>query len=221
MTVLTPFSMRNAVALALAVAAGALALAASASARPATGCSLCGKNLIKNPGAEAGRGQTAPGETGNVPHWTSVAGQFGAASYTGFGSAWFSAASAGPKDKGKNYFFGGTTPAATSAKATIGQQVIALPAAAAHHKATLSGWLGNYGTDRASVRAQFADATGKILSTVRIGPDTTIGGENMASRSRSGSVPAGARTVTIVVTFTEHDAEYNYAGADDLSLVLT
>jgi hypothetical protein len=43
----------------------------------------------------------------------------------------------------------------------------------------------------------------------------------MASRSRSGSVPAGAKTVTIVVTFTEHNAGYNYAGADDLSLVLS
>jgi hypothetical protein len=219
MTSLTPFSIRKAVLLALVLAVAGGGLAAGASARSAAGCPLCGRNLIKNPGAEAGRGQNAVGETGSVPHWTSIAGQFGAAAYTGFGVGWFSAASAGPKDKGKNYFFGGTTPAATSAKASIGQQVIVLPATAAHHRATLSGWLGNYGTNTASVRAQFADASGKVLAAVRIGPDTTIGGENMAPRSRSASVPAGAKTVTIVVTFTDH-ADYSLAGADDLSLVL-
>ena len=71
-------------------------------------------------------------------------GQFGAAAYTGFGVGWFSASSKGPVDKGKNYFFGGTTTAATSAKASIGSQTIKLPASAAGHKATLSGWLGNY-----------------------------------------------------------------------------
>ncbi len=214
-------SKRRVAAIAVVAAAvGALVLAGSSLARPAAACSFCGKNLIKNPGAEGGKGQNATGETGNVPHWTSVAGQFGAAAYTGFGVGWFNATSQGPKDRGKNYFFGGTTTAATSAKATIGQQVIALPAAAAHHKATLSGWLGNYSSDTASVRAQFTDASGKSLTALRIGPDTTIGGGNMSLRSRSATVPAGAKSVTIVVTFTDH-ANYNLAGADDLSLVLS
>ena len=52
----------------------------------------------------------------------------------------------GPPKRGKNYFFGGTTTEAVSAKATIGKQTINLPAAAAGRKATLSGWLGNYVT---------------------------------------------------------------------------
>jgi hypothetical protein len=207
------------VAIVVSAAIGALVLAGGSLARPSA-CSLCGKNLIKNPGAEGGKGQNEAGEVGNVPHWTNVAGQFSAAAYTGFGVGWFNASSKGPKGKGKNYFFGGTTPAATGAKATIGQQVIALPAAAAHHKVTLSGWLGNYGTNTASVRAQFSDVSGKALAALRIGPDSTIGGEDMALRSRSGTVPAGAKTVTIVVTFTDH-ANYSLAAADDLSLVLS
>ena len=186
---------RLAAAMFLATALGALALAGGSFARPAA-CSFCGKNLIKNPGAEGGRGQNAPGETGNVPGWTNTAGAFGAAAYTGFGVGWFNATSQGPKNRGKNYFFGGTSTAATGAKATIGTQTIKLPAAAAGHKATLSGWLGNYSSNTSQVRAEFMDASGKVLAAVRIGPDTTIGGSNMAFRTRHGTVPKDAVSVS-------------------------
>jgi hypothetical protein len=188
------------VIVALAAAAAALTLVGAGSASTRA-CLFCGKNLIKNPGAEAGVGQNNAGETGNVPGWTNTAGQFGAAAYTGFGVGWFSARSKGPK-------------------ASIGTQTIKLPAGAARRKATLSGWLGNYGTNTAQVRAQFTDAAGKALAALRIGPDTTIGGADMAFRTRSGTVPAGATTVVVVVTFTDH-ANYSLAGADDLSLVLS
>ena len=206
----------------IAVCAGAAlaALAFTGIAMPAPSCTFCGKNLIKNPGAEAGKGLNAANETGAVPGWTNTAGQFSAGLWTGFGIGWFSAASKGPTDRGRNYFFGGTTPAATGAKATIGTQTIKAPAGAAGHKATLSGWLGNYGSDTAQVRAQFTDAAGKVLGALRIGPDTTIGGENMAFRTRSTVVPPGTAGISIVVTFTDH-ANYNLAGADDLSLILS
>ena len=99
------------------VVAVALALAAAASAAPGATCGICGKNLIKNPGAEAGAGITAVGAYGVVPGWTNTAGQFSAASYT-FPNGWFSKTSKGSPTRGKNYFFGGTTTEATSAKAT-------------------------------------------------------------------------------------------------------
>lgn len=205
--------------IAAATVLAALAFVTAGSAARAAGCSFCGKNLILNPGAEAGKGLTAPGTSGAVPHWTNVAGQFGAAAYTGFGIGWFSATSKGPADKGKNYFFGGTTTVATSAKASIGSQTIKLPAGAAGHKATLSGWLGNYSSNTASVRASFMDASGKTLAGIRIGPDSTLGGGDMGLRTRKGTVPAGAVSVTVTITFTDH-ANDNLAGADDVSLVL-
>jgi hypothetical protein len=206
-------------ALLAATALAALAVVATGSAARAASCSFCGKNLLLNSGAESGKGLTAAGANGAVPHWTSTQGQFGAAAYTGFGVGWFSATSKGPADKGKNYFFGGTTPAATGAKASIGSQTIKLPARASGHKATLSGWLGNYGSNTASVRATFTDAAGKTLTGIRIGPDSTLGGGDMGPRTRTGTVPAGARGVTVTITFTDH-ANYNLAGADDVSLVL-
>lgn len=204
----------------VAAVASALSLSAGGFSATSAACSFCGKNLIKNPGAEGGKGQNASGETGAVPGWTNTAGGFGAAAYTGFGIGWFTATSQGPKDRGKNYFFGGTTTAATSAHASIGTQTIKVPATAAGRKATLSGWLGNYSSNTASVRAEFLDASGKMLSAVRIGPDSTIGGGNMALRTRSGVVPAKTAAISVVITFTDH-ANDNLAGADDLSLVLS
>lgn len=210
---------RAAALLVVAAVLAALAVVAAGSAARAAACSFCGKNLVLNPGAESGKGLTATGTNGAVPHWTSTEGQFGAAAYTGFGVGWFSASSKGPADKGKNYFFGGTTPAATSAKASIGSQTIKLPAGATGHKATLNGWLGNYGSNTASVRATFTDASGKTLTGIRIGPDSTLGGGEMGLRTRTGTVPAGATGVTVTITFTDH-ANDNLAGADDISLVL-
>ena len=208
------------VAAALALVAAVLATAATSA--PGATCGLCGKNLIKNPGAEAGAGITAVGAYGAVPGWTNEAGQFGAASYT-FPNGWFSKTSKGSPKRGKNYFFGGTTTEAVSAKATIGKQTIKLPAAAAGRKVTLGGWLGNYGTgptaNMTQVRAEFADASGAVLARLRIGNDTTISGTDMAFRSRKGTVPRGATQVTIVVTFASGN-NYKLAGADDLSLVL-
>ena len=118
--------MRKVLLTAVMSAVGVLVLALSMTAAAAGGCPVCGKNLIKNPGADAGLGVTAVGASGLVPGWTIAAGQFGAASYT-FPNGWFSARSKGPAKRGKNYFFGGTTTEAVTAPASIGTQTIALP----------------------------------------------------------------------------------------------
>ena len=204
--------------LAMGIAATAMLVAALTAA--AAGCPVCGKNLIKNPGAELGRGVNTVGAFGAVPGWTVAAGQFGAASYT-FPNGWYSARSKGPKVRGKNYFFGGTTTEAVTAGASIGTQTIALPAAAVGKKATLSGWIGNYGENRTQVRAQFMDAAGAVLSTVRIGPAVTIAGTDMGFRSRFGKVPAGSTQVMISILFSGGGANYKLAGADGISLVLS
>ena len=206
--------------LVLATAVVAMATLTVALAASAAACGVCGKNLIKNPGAELGRGVTAVGAFGAVPGWTLASGQFGAASYT-FPNGWYSAKTKGPKVRGKNYFFGGTTTEAVTAGASIGTQTIVLPAAAVGRKATLSGWIGNYGQNRTQVRAQFMDAAGAVLSTVRIGPAVTIAGTDMGFRTRFGNVPAGTTQVMISILFSGGGSNYKLAGADSLSLVLS
>ena len=206
--------------LTLATAIAATAMLVVSLTATAAGCSVCGKNLIKNPGADAGLGVTAVGASGLVPGWTIAAGQFGAASYT-FPNGWFSARSKGPAKRGKNYFFGGTTTEGVTAPASIGTQTFALPKSAVGRKATLSGWLGNYGENRTQVRAQFMDASGAVLSTVRIGPAVTIAGTDMALRTRNGKVPAKTTQVMVSVIFSGGGANYKLAGADSLTLVLS
>ena len=215
---LRPGGMRTACVLLLVLAA---ALATTASAAPAAACGFCGKNLIKNPGAEAGAGITAVDAYGVVPGWTNEAGQFTAASYT-FLNGWFFKTSKGSPTRGRNYFFGGTTGDAITAKATIGTQTIKLPAAAAGRKVTLGGWIGNaHPPNIVQVRAEFAAAGGAVLARLRIGNDTTIPASDMAIRSRKGTVPKGATQVRIVVAFSRPGAPGGkLAGADDLSLVL-
>jgi hypothetical protein len=209
---------RGAAALLLCSAIALVLVGVGLSARSAP-CSFCGKNLVKNPGAESGKGQNAVNESGAVPQWTKTTGSFGAASYTASGLN-FSPAGMGPKDRGKNYFFGGDIPGAQFPE-SVGTQTIKLPAGAAGHKATLSGWLGNYSNDTAQVRAQFMDASGKMISALRIGPDTTISTSgDMAFRTRSANVPAGTANIAVVVTFTDHN-NANEAGADDISVVLS
>jgi hypothetical protein len=207
------------VALTAATAAVLAVLAGSAGSTSAfsAACSFCGKNLVQNPGAEAGRGLTSVDSSGTVPHWTKTTPGFGAAKY-GAPAFAFDATTPGPKDRGTNYFFGASMTATTT---SIGTQTIKLPASAAGHKAALSAWLGNYSSDRAEVRAVFVDASGKTLSAVRIGPDTTIAGFTMELRSRTAVVPSRAASVNIVVTFSDLINNENGAGADDISLVLS
>jgi len=111
--------------IALVVVGAMLTTTASAAPAASKACAVCGKNLIKNPGAEAGAGITAVGAYGAVPGWSNEAGQFTAASYT-FPNGWFSKTTKGSPKRGKNYFFGGTTTEANTAKATIGKQTIKL-----------------------------------------------------------------------------------------------
>jgi hypothetical protein len=207
-------------AFATTIVAAATLAAAALTASAAGACGVCGKNLIKNPGAELGRGVNAVGAFGAVPGWTVAAGQFGAASYA-FPNGWYSAKTKGPKVRGKNYFFGGTTTEAVTAAARVGTPTITLPAAVVGRKATLSGWIGNYSQNRTQVRAQFMDAAGTVLSTVRIGPAVTISGPVLGFRSRFGKVPAGTTQVMVSVIFSGGGANYKLAGADGLSLILS
>src|ERR1700733_10606448 len=76
--------------------------AAEASSAPGP-CHACGRNLIANPGADAGKG-TATDSVVKVPDWKQT-GAFTAAQY-----AWdadLSTTTPGPTKRGKNYFYGG------------------------------------------------------------------------------------------------------------------
>lgn len=92
---------------------------------------------------------------------------------------------------------------------------------------TLSGWLGGYTTynGQAVVAAVFLDANGKPLGT-----PAQLAGVNAATRndktgfiaeSATGSVPAGTRSISVLLQFNNTSGSYNIGYADNLSLTLS
>jgi hypothetical protein len=91
----------------------------------------------------------------------------------------------------------------------------------------VSGWLGGYAAYNGQpvVTAVFLDANGKPLGT-----PAQLAGVNASARnsktgfvakSTTGNVPAGTRTISVLLQFTNTSASYNIGYADDLSLTLS
>jgi len=98
---------------------------------------------------------------------------------------------------------------------------------------TLSGWLGGFAAqnDHASLDIEFHDANGGILSDASIGGPCGVSSAVCASdrgsetglrmRDISGTVPAQARTIFVVLTLDRSTGSSNDGYADNLSLVLS
>jgi hypothetical protein len=189
-------------------------------ALPEAACSLCGRNLIANPGAEAGPG-TKSDSVVKVPDWKAT-GSFTAAQYAWPGGD-LSATTPGPKDRGKNYFYGGPS----SLKSTGTQTVKLAPGSSgAGTTYVLAAWLGGYSDqgDYCQLTAQFETAAGKSLGTVRIGPVTAAQRHDVSEllyRGVGGKVPPGTRQVVLTLLFILKVGGDNDGMADNLSLVLT
>ena len=92
-------------------------------------------------------------------------------------------------------------------------------------KAVLSAALGGYGgqQDSAIVVAHFLDGGGVELKTLQIGPVTVSarsGLTKLLRRTATVPVPAQTQSITIVITATRVDGQYNDAYVDNVSLVL-
>ena len=91
----------------------------------------------------------------------------------------------------------------------------------------LSGWLGGYGSynGQAVVTAVFLDANGLSLGTPAqlAGVNASARGNKTGflARSATGNVPAGTRSISVLLQFTNTSASYNIGYADNLSLTLS
>jgi hypothetical protein len=182
------------------------------------------KNLIKNPGAEAGSG-SSDGSVVDVPNWeptgaTSV--KYGATGgFPGMNTP-------GPAKRGKN-FFGGGPYAAENVESQVqtvqlGSYAVAIDAGRV--KFTLDAWLGGYASDgdNATVYLTFYTASHQYLSGAVIGPVTHQQRHDqtkLMSKTGKGPVPKTARSVMVDVEFVGTNGGYNNAYADNLSLILT
>jgi hypothetical protein len=198
-------------------------------------------NLLVNPSAELGDPSLSGYSSVTVPGWT-VTGtptviQYGTArrlpwplgtpgptlpAFLGFPSA-----VCAPVGSGAQFFGGGNV--ATSSLT----QVVDLSAAASDIDGgavpyTLSAALGGFVIDpsAASVTVDFLDAGQSTLGSGRITPVTALDRwfqTVLLDRQTSGTIPVGARSARVVVTFTDCNpfpGNYNNAYADDLSFTV-
>ena len=183
-----------------------------------------GSNIITNGNAEDGAASPTGVTVVPVQSWTTT-GNFTVVSYS-LGSGFPTTADPGPSDRGANFFAGGPGNVASSASQVIDLSSSAVDIDTGSVLFDLSGFLGGFNSqgDNAMFTATFKDAGGSILEVFSIGPVTAADRGNttgLLSRSTSGSVAIGARTVELDLQMTRLEGEYNDGYADNLSLVLT
>ncbi|HEX4701138.1 MAG TPA: alkaline phosphatase family protein, partial [Pseudonocardiaceae bacterium] len=218
--------MRRAWTVVTCVVAAAILLATSTStagatsargtARPATSAS---GNLIVDPDAEAGHCTTDWHAATTVPGWTVLAnspnimcysaGTFGTPASPSPGAAFFA-----PGDQG-DPVLAQTVDVSSAATAIDGGGVTF------DLSAWLGGWTSYAGTVQVSV--DFRDSAANQLGSPVAMPTVTAADRHdqtgFLARATTGSVPAGARSVVVRMTFANTSGESGYA--DNLSLTLT
>lgn len=91
----------------------------------------------------------------------------------------------------------------------------------------LSGWLGGYGlyNGQAVVTATFLDGKGQPLGTpaqlAGVNASARGNASGFLARAANGTVPAGTRSIAVLLQFTQTSASYNIGYADNLSLTLS
>jgi hypothetical protein len=182
-----------------------------------------GRNLVVNGNAEANVGSDDETVVMKPSGWQAT-GQFGVFKYGGiFGFP--DRTVPGPADRGKNFFTGGDAAISTATQ-TIDLAPIASSVDAGNVRYNLSAWLGGYDaqSDYATVAAVFIGRPARALGSARIGPVTTADRSERTSfvpRSQSGNVPAGTRTVRVVLTAKRIVGTSNDGYIDDVSFVLS
>jgi hypothetical protein len=203
---------------------GAIVLAAAVASQSAAAVGPFGTNLVVNGDAESNLGAANLTSSVVPTGWTTSNG-FTALRYNAGGPT---AASPGPTNRGNSLFAGGPTGQITSATQSIdvsqGAGVIDAGIATYALSAFLGGSTGQ--DDTMILSLTFNAASGESVGTATVNGPTAAqrGGQTaLLLRSRSGTVPAGTRTINIAVVAnrTSGVGTYNDGYADNISLRLT
>jgi hypothetical protein len=205
----TPLALSLLVALTIAVAA------AQAGRREAA------VNLLENGDAEAGI-PAADDVAVVVPFAWDTTGSFTSVKY---GSRGLPTAGQAPPNAGNSLFAGGPGSGVASATQPVDVSAHGADIDAGRRRAALSadlgGWEGQ--ADAATVQATFVDVSGAPLGSVAIGPVTpTDRGSQTGFVHRVGTakVPAGTRSIVVVITARRANGNYNDGYADNVTLTL-
>ena len=180
-------------------------------------------NLVHNGGAELGQAAASSGQI-FAPHAWTTTGEFTQVLYGASGG--FPTAVNSKAIKGGKAFFAGGNAALSTATQTVSVPSSWLSGVKrGRAKAVLSAHLGGYGgqQDSATVVARVLDSGGVELKTLQIGPVTVSarsGLTKLLPRTATVAVPAQTKRITIVITSTRVDGQYNDAYVDNVSLIL-
>lgn len=197
-----------------------LALVARTAPTPEPTPAPTGPNLLRNPGAELGKA-SASADSVSVPGWRTSGGL----TVVPYGSGTHPSAAESARAGGGKNFFGGGRGARSTARQAVSVSRLASSIDARRAKATLSALLGGWQgqADSASVSARFLDAGGRALGGVALGAVTAGqrgGATKLLRRSATVSVPAGTRSIEVVLTAVRAAGRENDGYADNLSLVV-
>jgi hypothetical protein len=204
----------------VALSCGALVLALGGEAAGARTVKTA--NLVKNGGAEIGKAAANSGQIFAPKSWTTT-GEFTQVVY---GASGYPTAANSKAIKGGKAFFAGGNVALSTATQTVNVPSSWLSwVQRGRAKAVLSAALGGYSgqQDNAIVVAHFMDSGGVELKTLQIGPVTVSarsGLTKLLPRTATVAVPALTTAITIVITATRVEGQYNDAYVDNVSLVL-
>ena len=180
-----------------------------------------GTNLIFNGDGESNSGTNNYGTNRGIAWWFDISstsvGLYG--SNTNFPSA----ASAGPTNRGANFFLGGTATGWILQRIDVSD--IAADIVAPGVDYVLSGWFGGAGAqeDAASLTAKFLNSSGTVVGSNVVGNVTAAaraGVTGLLERRTTGVLPVGTRFVEFALT-NRLVTGMNDGSADNLSFVLT
>ncbi|MFZ4575022.1 MAG: hypothetical protein ACOYN0_11530 [Phycisphaerales bacterium] len=181
-------------------------------------------NLIQNPGAEAGPSSGGGTAAVTLPGWLTSTN----VTVASYGFAGLPAQSSpGSPDRGSQFFIGGPGPSTNASMSQLidvsaGASEIDLGRVDFRLSAFLGGVAGQ--DDSALIALIFSDAASESLGTANLLGPTNAGRNNvtgMLYRQRLGDLPAGTRSITIIVSMSRSSSNLNEGCADDLQLELT
>ena len=204
----------------VALSCGVLVLALGGEAAVAR--TVRSANLVTNGGAELGQAAANSGQIFAPQAWTTT----GELTQVLYGASGFPTAANSKAIKGGKAFFAGGNVALSTATQTDSvpsswlKQVLR-----GRVKAVLSADLGGYAgqQDSATVVAHFLDSGGVELKTLQIGPVTVSarsGLTKLLPRTATVAGPVQTQDITIGITSTRVDGQYNDAYVDNVSHVL-
>ncbi len=185
-----------------------------------------GVNLLLNADAESGQGSKTGDTIVAIPGWATTGNatvaNYEAKSTTGslpsFGSP-------GPAQRGKNFFSGGPSNAASSVTQELDLTDRAVRIDAGSLGFVLSGYFGGFENqnDAAKLTATFRDASHTVITSSIVGGVQASARGNytgLSFRTLSSTVPPQTRYVTFRLSFDRTEGSYNDGYADNLSFSL-